>query len=118
MPPRTTAATKSKRPRKSGTRRKGPEWWRLLSIAFAHPLRIEVLKVLSTETTASPSGLIGTMGAGTKLPNVAYHVRQLHAAGLIHPVRTEPRRGAVEHFYELTADGKGVIAAIDKIEAA
>lgn len=116
MAARTT--TKSKRTRKAGTRRRGPEWWRLLSIAFAHPLRIEVLKVLAEEKTVSPSGLIGTMGPGTKLPNVAYHVRQLHAAGLIHPVRTEPRRGAVEHFYELTADGEGVINAIETIEAA
>jgi predicted transcriptional regulator len=30
---------------------------------------------------------------------VSYHVRQLENAGLIELVATEPRRGALEHYY-------------------
>jgi len=33
------------------------------------------------------------------LAKLDYHVDQLHQAGLIELVRTEPRRGATEHFY-------------------
>jgi hypothetical protein len=37
------------------------------------------------------------------LGNVSYHVRQLQSFGLIRLVRTTPRRGSIEHHYELVA---------------
>lgn len=64
--------------------------------ALAHPLRVRLL-ALFEEGTASPTQLADVTGAN--LPRVSYHVRRLAAVGLIELVRTEPRRGAVEHYY-------------------
>jgi DNA-binding transcriptional ArsR family regulator len=64
--------------------------------ALAHPLRIQILRVLSGRM-ASPSEIAAEISA--RLPNVAYHVRFLERMGLIELVRTRPRRGAVEHYY-------------------
>lgn len=40
---------------------------------------------------------------GEPLGNVAYHVRQLTAQGVLRLAREEPIRGSVQHFYELAA---------------
>ena len=68
--------------------------------ALAHPLRVQVLNVLE-QRAASPSEIASELGL--PLGNVSYHVRQLAASGLIRLVRETPRRGSVEHHYELTA---------------
>lgn len=47
---------------------------------------------------------------GVPLGTAAYHVRALRAAGLIVATRSEQRRGALEHFYTLTGDGKAARA--------
>jgi DNA-binding transcriptional ArsR family regulator len=65
--------------------------------ALTHPLRVQILRALE-ERTASPSELADEIGA--PLGNVSYHVRQLHALGLIKLVRKTPRRGAIEHHYK------------------
>jgi hypothetical protein len=49
---------------------------------------------------ASPSALADALGA--PLGNVSYHVRILRQLDCIELVRTEPRRGALEHFYRAT----------------
>lgn len=49
---------------------------------------------------------------GSKLGTVAHHFRALHAAGLIRPTSTRARRGAVEHFYALTDDGKELLSTL------
>jgi hypothetical protein len=46
---------------------------------------------------ASPSELPDALGE--PLGNVSYHVRILRELDCIELVRTEPRRGALEHFY-------------------
>jgi DNA-binding transcriptional ArsR family regulator len=65
--------------------------------ALTHPLRVQILRALE-ERTASPSELADEIGA--PLGNVSYHVRQLHALGLIKLVKRTPRRGAIEHHYK------------------
>jgi hypothetical protein len=50
----------------------------------------------------STSGLAAAMGDEAPR-NLYYHVHRLHSAGLIRLVRTEPRRGTVEKFYEAVA---------------
>lgn len=72
--------------------------YRALVAAYVHPLALEVLRRAAAGET-SPKQLADQLGE--KLPNVSYHVGQLRAKGLLVLVRTEPRRGAVEHFYEL-----------------
>jgi DNA-binding transcriptional ArsR family regulator len=64
--------------------------------ALAHPLRIEILQVLN-EREASPNELVDLLGQ--PLGNVAYHARVLEKCGCIEQVRTEQRRGAVEHYF-------------------
>jgi DNA-binding transcriptional ArsR family regulator len=68
--------------------------------ALAHPMRVQVLTVLE-QRSASPSEIADELDL--PLGNVSYHVRQLAASGLIRLVRETPRRGSVEHHYELTA---------------
>lgn len=65
--------------------------------ALAHPLRVQLLRVLQ-DRVASPSELAQELDA--RLPNVSYHVRVLERLGVIELVRTKPRRGAVEHYYQ------------------
>jgi DNA-binding transcriptional ArsR family regulator len=65
---------------------------------LAHPLRVQILRALQ-DRVASPSEIADELGA--PLGNVSYHARFLARVGLIELARTEPRRGAVEHYYRL-----------------
>jgi len=64
--------------------------------ALGHPLRIRMLSVLN-QRVASPSELAGELDE--PIGNVSYHMRTLADLGMVELVRTEPRRGAVEHYY-------------------
>jgi len=64
--------------------------------ALAHPLRFRLLQHYCQETT-SPSRLARVLGA--RLGDATYHTKVLRELGCIELVRTEPRRGAREHFY-------------------
>jgi DNA-binding transcriptional ArsR family regulator len=68
-----------------------------LAKALAHPLRARILQRL-TERTASPLDLAGELDVA--LGVVAYHVRMLRDYECVELVRTEQRRGAVQHFYK------------------
>jgi DNA-binding transcriptional ArsR family regulator len=70
-----------------------------LAKALAHPLRMRILTVLN-EGVASPTQL--SQQLGEPLGNVSYHVKTLLEFDCIELVKTEPRRGAVEHFYRAT----------------
>ena len=67
-----------------------------LAKALAHPLRVQLLAPLN-EGVASPNELAKKLDE--PLTNVSYHVRMLHDLGCIELVETEPRRGALEHYY-------------------
>src|SRR6201985_2114793 len=68
--------------------------------ALAHPLRARILQRLG-ERVASPGDLAVELGA--PLGVVSYHVRMLRDSDCVELVRTEPRRGALQHFYRATA---------------
>src|SRR6188474_3780172 len=68
--------------------------------ALAHPLRARILQRLG-ERVASPGDLAIELGA--PLGVVSYHVRMLRDYDCVELVRTEPRRGALQHFYRATA---------------
>jgi DNA-binding transcriptional ArsR family regulator len=68
--------------------------------AISHPIRHRVL-VLLNDRISSPNEIANELGES--LGRVSYHVRRLADIGAIELVRTEPRRGAVEHFYRATA---------------
>ena len=64
--------------------------------AISHPLRHRLLGMLDGRI-ASPNQLARELGL--PLGRVSYHIRLLSDLGAIELVRTEPRRGALEHFY-------------------
>jgi DNA-binding transcriptional ArsR family regulator len=67
--------------------------------ALAHPLRVQILMILN-ERMASPNELSKELEEG--LSQVSYHVKVLKDFECIEMVKTEPRRGAVEHYYRAT----------------
>jgi len=67
--------------------------------ALAHPLRVKILHILS-ERVASPNEMSKVLEE--PLGNVSYHVTVLDEWELIEEVRSEPRRGAVEHYFKGT----------------
>jgi DNA-binding transcriptional ArsR family regulator len=69
--------------------------------ALGHPLRLRILEAISDAGEASPVELAGRLGR--PLATVSHHVRLLRDLGFLELARTEPRRGAVEHFYRVLA---------------
>src|SRR6201994_5049002 len=70
--------------------------------AISHPLRQRLLGMLDGRT-ASLNELARELGL--PLGRVSYHIRLLADLGAIELVRTEPRRGALEHFYRAVTRG-------------
>jgi DNA-binding transcriptional ArsR family regulator len=70
-----------------------------LAKALAHPLRVRILNSLH-RGISSPNQLAQELGE--PLGNVSYHVKTLLEYECVELVKTEPRRGAVEHFYRAT----------------
>jgi DNA-binding transcriptional ArsR family regulator len=68
-----------------------------LAKALSHPLRRRVLERFIDAGEASPNEVAKLLGA--PLSTVSYHVHILRDLQCIELVRTEPRRGAVEHYY-------------------
>lgn len=67
-----------------------------LAMVIGHPIRIHALRILN-ERVASPSELAKELGMD--LSQVSYHIKELRGQNCIELVKTEPRRGAVEHYY-------------------
>src|SRR3712207_6094605 len=67
-----------------------------LAKAMSHPLRARILATLQART-ASPVELAEEFGE--PLGHVSYHVKMLESWECIELVETQPRRGALEHFY-------------------
>src|ERR671916_1545639 len=93
----TTSSTPSGNSR---TRPPGETSEARIAKALAHPLRARILQRLG-ERVASPGDLAVELGA--PLGVVSYHVRMLRDYDCVELVRTEPRRGALQHFYKATA---------------
>ena len=70
-----------------------------LAKALAHPLRVRILSSLH-KGISSPNQLAQELDE--PLGNVSYHVKTLLEYNCVELVKTEPRRGAVEHFYRAT----------------
>lgn len=70
--------------------------------ALAHPLRVEILRLLEKGPN-SPSQISDVLDE--RLGNVTYHVKVLVQCGCIELYETRPVRGAVEHFYKMKPQG-------------
>ena len=99
--------------RRADTRAKRAAFAATVAKALSHPLRGELLAALAEQGKASPSQLAGAVGRGLSLSAISYHVQQLRSLGLLRPAGTRQRRGAVEHFYELTSKGERVLGFLD-----
>jgi DNA-binding transcriptional ArsR family regulator len=75
--------------------------------ALAHPLRVSILSALE-HRVASPSELAEELEV--PLPNLSYHIRMLVQLDMLKLVKTRPRRGAIEHYYQ----AKGRVSVTDK----
>lgn len=65
---------------------------------FGHPIRLRAIVLFEFE--ASPTQLAEAMDE--PLGVVAYHVRMMRDYGLLRETRTEPKRGALQHYYQRT----------------
>ncbi len=65
--------------------------------ALAHPMRVAILDLMNAGEW-SPNELKTTLNEG--LSQVSYHIKVLRDLEMIELTRTEPRRGAVEHYYQ------------------
>jgi DNA-binding transcriptional ArsR family regulator len=92
-----TKTTKGRK-KKSAKNKRGVN--QALVKSLAHELRAEILAILN-ERMASPNELAKELDEG--LSQVSYHVKVLKDYGVIRLVKTEPRRGAVEHYYRATS---------------
>lgn len=82
--------------------------WEHLARAEAHPLRISILEALAIDNGRAMSPNELSFELQEQLGNVSYHVTALVKAGLLELAGTEPRRGAVEHYYRAVRfDGEG-----------
>lgn len=63
---------------------------------LAHPLRVKILELMNAREY-SPREIERELGEG--LSQVSYHVKVLKDFELIEMTKTQPRRGAVEHYY-------------------
>ncbi len=68
--------------------------------ALAHPVRLQLLGVLS-DRTITPGEF--ARECDEPIPNVAYHFRYLRDLGWIEVVGTNPAGGSLEHVYRRTA---------------
>jgi DNA-binding transcriptional ArsR family regulator len=91
--------SKGRSKRKNKTKRARGVDQRLVK-ALAHELRVEILTILN-ERMASPNELSKELDEG--LSQVSYHVKVLKDYECIELIKTEPRRGAVEHYYRATS---------------
>jgi DNA-binding transcriptional ArsR family regulator len=65
-----------------------------------HVLRQHIV-LATVQGEASPNEM--SQALGEELSQISYHVHVLKDSGIIEETRTEPRRGAVEHYYRATA---------------
>jgi DNA-binding transcriptional ArsR family regulator len=65
--------------------------------ALSHPLRWRILETMVDRGETSPVELARLLDE--PLATVSHHTRVLRDNGCIELTRTEPRRGAVEHYY-------------------
>ena len=63
-----------------------------------HPLRRTILRRFLDGPSTSPVAIARELDGSLNL--ISYHVKILATNGVIRQVKTEPRRGALEHFFE------------------
>jgi hypothetical protein len=73
-----------------------------LVFLLQHPLRKQLLR-LYVEAAGARSPKELTIPVNKPVSRVGYHVRILATYGAVVLVKTQPRRGSIEHFYKATS---------------
>jgi hypothetical protein len=77
------------------------------------PVRLRILFALR-EGELSPVQYTKTLDDGPPLTNLSYHFRTLRDSKLIRLKQWKKVRGAIEHIYELTENGREVLKQLEK----
>jgi DNA-binding transcriptional ArsR family regulator len=85
--------------------------------ALAHPTRLRILDALRGGNPQSPSQVGRQIEPKLALGTVSHHMRELMLAGLVEPAGTRAVRGALEHFYELSPEGRQMLKLVDRVAA-
>jgi hypothetical protein len=76
--------------------------WEAALYGTMHPIQVALIEALAwVDQPLSPTLAVHLLDGEFSLSNLAYHVRRLAEARVIHQVDSIPRRGAAEHFYSL-----------------
>lgn len=79
--------------------------------ALNHPARRQILRQLSgREVEKSPSEMAES--ATFSLPGISFHARVLSELQVTRCTRTQPVRGAIEHFYASNVTDNELVATI------
>jgi predicted ArsR family transcriptional regulator len=89
------------------------QWGGMVGKAMSHPARAAILLTVARDGRASPTD--AAEATAVPLATCSYHMRSLVELGAIRLRATRPVRGAVEHIYELTNDGKAAVRAIEAV---
>lgn len=81
----------------------------------AHPTRLRILYALRDSGPLSPTQIRRSAEPNVALGTVSHHMRELGALGLVAPAGTRAVRGALEHFYELSRDGRRLLELVDQV---
>lgn len=75
--------------------------WERLARVRTHPTQVGILELLSMDDgrVLSPNEMAFELQV--ELGSCSYHVTELEKAGLLELVDTQPRRGALEHYYRV-----------------
>lgn len=81
--------------------------WEVVARALVNRTRMEMWDLIAAqeEEKFSPKRLADA--SGVALGTVSYHVRELHAVGLLTRVGSRQVRGATEHFYVVSKKVRG-----------
>lgn len=80
--------------------------------ALAHPIRVNIISAIA-EGVDTPGGIAAL--DDKPLGVVSYHVRMLRDYGVIEVYKTEPRRGALQHFYRFTNQARADLTAVEQL---
>lgn len=80
-------------------------------MALAHAIRREIIAGIAAGRTSPTEA---AEHSGRPLGSVSYHFRMLVTYGLIEVARTEPRRGALQHFYRFTPDALRLLTRAER----
>jgi hypothetical protein len=93
------------------THRQGREMTPALIYALNHPARRQILRQLGEQgAERSPNEMAN--GAAFSLSGLSFHARVLCELQVTRCTRTQPVRGAIEHFYASNVSDNELVAAI------